>query len=87
MAGADEGCDNADAVRGSPALPSAREVYAVPVLGKLRNLFVLVAVASAVAFAARKLGIIGADHGEPIEYAPGPSSPSGDDGEDESADE
>ena len=47
----------------------------------------LVAVAGAVAFAARKLGIIGADHGEPIEYAPGPSSPSGDDGEDESADE
>ena len=55
--------------------------------GILRNLFVLVAVASAVAFAARKLGIIGADPVEPIEYAPGPASPSVDDGEHEPSDD
>ena len=80
-----EGCDNADAARGLP--PAAGEAQLVAGRGLLRTLIVLAAAAGAAVFALRKLGIIGADHpNSAIDYASGSDS-SGDDGEDEAANE
>ncbi len=70
--------------RGLPSLHSGGRGYTVPVRGLLRMLIVLAAAAGAAAFALRKLGVIGGDNGEAIEYG---SDSSVDDGEDDSANE
>ena len=59
----------------------------MPVRGLLRALVLIGAVAGAAAYALHKLGLLGDDADEAIEYVPASDEASADDGEDESADE